>query len=336
MTGSCATCGSPASTPRACTPCTWTSRCAATGRCRAIARVNRVFGDKPGGLVVDSLGLAHELKRALATCTGSGGTGRAALDQGEAVAAMREKYEICCGLFHGFDRSAWSDGTPAQRLGLLPAAQEHVLAREDGKERCLLAVRDLSRGLRAGRAARGGAPHPRRGVVLPGGAGGAGQARRRRGALGGSARPRRAPDRLARGGPGRGDGRVRRGRAGEAGPRDPLRRVPGRGAGHAATQPRGRAAAQAAEGRACGPPAEEHRPGSFVRRDAGADHPLLPEPRRRGRAGDRGADRPGPGDARGEHPRRGAGAVGGRARLLRRPRGQRQRGFNSIPMPFWS
>ena len=115
------------------------------GLMQAIARVNRVFGDKPGGLVVDYLGLAHELKRALATYTGSGGTGRAALDQGEAVAAMREKYEICCGLFHGFDRSAWSDGTPAQRLGLLPAAQEHVLAQEDGKERCLLAVRDLSR-----------------------------------------------------------------------------------------------------------------------------------------------------------------------------------------------
>ena len=115
------------------------------GLMQAIARVNRVFGDKPGGLVVDYPGLAHELKRALATCTGSGGTGRAALDQGEAVAAMREKYEICCALFHGFDRSAWSDGTPAQRLGLLPAAQEHVLAQEDGKERCLLAVRDLSR-----------------------------------------------------------------------------------------------------------------------------------------------------------------------------------------------
>ena len=115
------------------------------GLMQAIARVNRVFGDKPGGLMVDYLGLAHELKRALATYTGSGGTGRAALDQGEAVAAMREKYEICCGLFHGFDRSAWSDGMPAQRLGLLPAAQEHALAREDGKERCLLAVRDLSR-----------------------------------------------------------------------------------------------------------------------------------------------------------------------------------------------
>ncbi len=114
------------------------------GLMQAIARVNRVFGDKPGGLVVDYLGLAPELKRALAAYTESGGTGRTALDQREAVAAMREKYEICLGLFHGFDRSAWIDGAPADRIGLLPAAQEHVLAQEDGKDRCLRAVRALS------------------------------------------------------------------------------------------------------------------------------------------------------------------------------------------------
>ena len=57
---------------------------------------------------------------------------------------MLERYEICCGLFHGFDRTAWLDGAPAARLGLLPAAQEHVLAQENGKERCLQAVRELS------------------------------------------------------------------------------------------------------------------------------------------------------------------------------------------------
>ena len=62
------------------------------GLMQAIARVNRVFRDKPGGLVVDYLGIAHELKRALATYTASGGTGRTALDQNEAVAVMREKY----------------------------------------------------------------------------------------------------------------------------------------------------------------------------------------------------------------------------------------------------
>ena len=114
------------------------------GLMQAIARVNRVFRDKPGGLVVDYLGLAHELKRALATYTESGGTGQTALDQTQAVAVMREKYEICCGLFHGFDRAAWIDGIPTERLALLPAAQEHVLAQENGKERCLKAVRELS------------------------------------------------------------------------------------------------------------------------------------------------------------------------------------------------
>ena len=115
------------------------------GLMQAIARVNRVFRDKPGGLVVDYLGLAQELKRALATYTDSGGTGRTALDQGEAVAVMLEKYEICCALFHGFDRSAWVTGTPQERLSLLPAAQEHILAQENGKDRCIQAVRDLSR-----------------------------------------------------------------------------------------------------------------------------------------------------------------------------------------------
>ena len=115
------------------------------GLMQAIARVNRVFRDKPGGLVADYLGLAHELKRALATYTESGGTGQTALNQAEAVAVMLEKYEVCCGLFHGFDRSGWTAGTPQERLALLPAAQEHVLAQESGKERCVQAVRDLSR-----------------------------------------------------------------------------------------------------------------------------------------------------------------------------------------------
>lgn len=124
------------------------------GLMQAIARVNRVFKDKPGGLVVDYLGLAHELKAALATYTESGGTGRTALDQDEAVAVMLEKYEVCCGLFGpyttpsgvvgGFDRSKWTTGAPQERLGLLPRAQEHILAQENGKDRFLRAVRELS------------------------------------------------------------------------------------------------------------------------------------------------------------------------------------------------
>ncbi len=114
------------------------------GLMQAIARVNRVFRDKPGGLVVDYLGLAQELKAALAAYTESGGTGKTAVDQQEAVALLLEKYEICCGLFHGFDRSKWLSGTPTERLGLLPLAQEHILAQEEGKNRLLKAVQELS------------------------------------------------------------------------------------------------------------------------------------------------------------------------------------------------
>ncbi|KAB2964943.1 MAG: type I restriction endonuclease subunit R [Thermoanaerobaculia bacterium] len=114
------------------------------GLMQAIARVNRVFKDKPGGLVVDYLGLADELKAALATYTEAGGQGKTALDQAEAVALMLEKYEICRGLFHRFDWSRWVSGTPQNRLSLLPAAQEHVLAQEDGKNRLLRSVTELS------------------------------------------------------------------------------------------------------------------------------------------------------------------------------------------------
>ena len=114
------------------------------GLMQAIARVNRVFKDKPGGLVVDYLGLAHELRQALATYTESGGDGQTALDQEEAVAVMLEKYEVCCALFHGFDWSTWTMGGPQERLGLLPTAQEHILAQENGRERCMSAVLELS------------------------------------------------------------------------------------------------------------------------------------------------------------------------------------------------
>ena len=118
---------------------------------QAIARVNRVFKDKPGGLVVDYLGLAHELKQALATYTESGGTGKTAIDQEEAVAVMLEKFEVCRDFMHGFDWSIWKTGTPAQRLGLLPLAQEHVLSQakkekepDQFKQKFLRAVTELS------------------------------------------------------------------------------------------------------------------------------------------------------------------------------------------------
>ena len=114
------------------------------GLMQAIARVNRVFKDKPGGLVVDYLGLAHELRQALAVYTESGGEGQTALNQEDAVRAMREKHEVCQALFHGFDWSKWTTGTPSERLALLPPAQEHILAQENGKQRWVDAVRELS------------------------------------------------------------------------------------------------------------------------------------------------------------------------------------------------
>ena len=115
------------------------------GLMQAIARVNRVFKDKPGGLIVDYIGLAPYLKSALANYTQSGGTGETAIDQEEAVAVMMEKYEICCDLFHGFDWSLWISGTPSQRLALLPTAQEHILRQEEGKARLIKAVTELSK-----------------------------------------------------------------------------------------------------------------------------------------------------------------------------------------------
>jgi type I restriction enzyme R subunit len=115
------------------------------GLMQAIARVNRVFKDKPGGLVVDYIGLADQLRNALATYTESGGKGPTAINQEEAVALMLRQYEICCGIFHSFDWSAWTSGDPQQRLSVLPAAQEHVLQQDDGKKRLAEAVNGLSR-----------------------------------------------------------------------------------------------------------------------------------------------------------------------------------------------
>jgi type I restriction enzyme, R subunit len=115
------------------------------GLMQAIARVNRVFKDKPGGLVVDYLGLADQLKYALASYTESGGTGMTVLNQEEAVAVMLERYEVCCGIFSGFDWSTWKTGGPQERLSVLPAAQEQVLSQDDGKNRLVKAVTELSK-----------------------------------------------------------------------------------------------------------------------------------------------------------------------------------------------
>ena len=166
------------------------------GLMQAIARVNRVFKDKPGGLVVDYVGLAEDLKRALATYSESGGKGRTAVDKDQAVQVMLEKYEICCALFHGFDWSIWTTGKPPERLSLLPSAQEHILAQENGKDRCITAVRETQPSLRPCGASRGDGTDPRRSLVLPTGAVRARQTSPGRSAAGGGPRPGRAADRL--------------------------------------------------------------------------------------------------------------------------------------------
>ena len=115
------------------------------GLMQAIARVNRVFKDKPGGLIVDYLGVADELKKALANYTLSGGKGKPTFDQEDAVAVMLEKYEIVNNLFYKFDYKKFFSGTAKEKMIILPAAMEHVLKQKDGKERCLKYVTELSK-----------------------------------------------------------------------------------------------------------------------------------------------------------------------------------------------
>ena len=115
------------------------------GLMQAIARVNRVFRDKPGGLVVDYLGLADQLKKALATYTESGGQGDPTFDTAQAIAVMLEKHGIACDMMHGFKWDKWTTGKPADRLALIPAGQQHILEQEDGKKRWVQVVTELSR-----------------------------------------------------------------------------------------------------------------------------------------------------------------------------------------------
>lgn len=113
------------------------------GLMQAIARVNRVFKDKPSGLVVDYLGIAHELKKALAEYSEQDKK-KAGIDQDVAVTILLEKYEIIKGLFHGFDYSSFFKGTSQERVRVLPAAMEHLLSLDEGKSRFLQAVGELS------------------------------------------------------------------------------------------------------------------------------------------------------------------------------------------------
>ena len=112
---------------------------------QAIARVNRVYKDKPGGLVVDYIGIASDLKRALANYTESGGRGEPTLNQEDAVDTMIEKFEVVSQLFHGFDVERYFNADTRSKMTIILEAQEHILGLEDGKNRFTKEVGLLSK-----------------------------------------------------------------------------------------------------------------------------------------------------------------------------------------------
>lgn len=111
---------------------------------QAIARVNRVYKDKPGGLVVDYLGIAADLKEALSFYSDAGGKGDPALAQEQAVSLMLEKLEVVSAMYHGFAYENYFEAETAQKLSMILAAEEHILGLEDGRKRYINEVIALS------------------------------------------------------------------------------------------------------------------------------------------------------------------------------------------------
>lgn len=112
---------------------------------QAIARVNRVYGDKPGGLVVDYLGIASDLKKALSFYADSGGKGDPAVEQEQAVALLLEKLEIVSQMLHGFAYEEYFAADTSQKLSLILAAEDFILHLENGKKRFMDEVAALSK-----------------------------------------------------------------------------------------------------------------------------------------------------------------------------------------------
>lgn len=108
---------------------------------QAIARVNRVFKGKNGGLVVDYIGIANELKAALKTYTGANGKGSGTVDVAEAFAEMLKRLDIVSNMYHGFDYEEY----PTKAHMLLAPAANHILGLEDGKKRYLDEVLALTK-----------------------------------------------------------------------------------------------------------------------------------------------------------------------------------------------
>lgn len=112
---------------------------------QAIARVNRVYKDKPGGLIVDYLGIAADLKKALAFYSDSGGKGDPTILQEQAVELMLEKMEVVSNMYYGFPYEDYFQAGTSQKLSMILAAEEHVLGLEDGKKRYINEVTALSK-----------------------------------------------------------------------------------------------------------------------------------------------------------------------------------------------
>lgn len=111
---------------------------------QAIARVNRIYLDKPGGLVVDYLGIASDLKEALSFYSDAGGKGDPTLLQEQAVQLMLEKIEVVSNMYHGFPYENYFAADTAQKLSLILAAEEHILGLDEGKKRYINQVTALS------------------------------------------------------------------------------------------------------------------------------------------------------------------------------------------------
>jgi type I restriction enzyme R subunit len=112
---------------------------------QAIARVNRVYKDKPGGLVVDYLGIASDLKQALSFYSGAGGKGDPAVAQEQAIELMTEKLEILSNMLYGFPYEDYFEADTSQKLHLILSAEEFILGVEDGKKRFINEVTALSK-----------------------------------------------------------------------------------------------------------------------------------------------------------------------------------------------
>lgn len=112
---------------------------------QAIARVNRVYKDKPGGLIVDYLGIASDLKKALCFYSDAGGKGDPTILQEQAVQLMLEKLEVISNMYHGFNYEDYFEAETSKKLSMILAAEEHILGLEDGKKRYINEVSALSK-----------------------------------------------------------------------------------------------------------------------------------------------------------------------------------------------